>query len=71
MASAQVIGHRTGRLAAAGAQPNVRDRREFALMGQEKMDATTESAQAMATRLMAVTLQFGLRGFQHMMTLSA
>lgn len=71
MASAQVIGHRTGRLASAGTQPNVRDRREFALMGQEKMDAATESAQAMATQLTAMNLQFGLRSFQHLMTLSA
>ncbi|NDP41808.1 MAG: hypothetical protein GZ089_03665 [Aromatoleum sp.] len=71
MASAQVIGHRTGRLPAAEVQPNGRDRREFALMGQEKMNATTESAQGMATQLTAMNLQFGLRSFQHLMTLSA
>jgi hypothetical protein len=71
MASAQVIGHRTGRLAVAGVQPSARDRREFALMGQEKVEAASESAQAMATQLMVMNVQLGLRSFQHLMTLSA
>src|SRR5664279_4822825 len=51
LASAQVIGHRTGRMALAGPAPNARDRREFALMGQEKIEAGTQSAQAMACLL--------------------
>jgi hypothetical protein len=38
-ASAQVIGHRTGRMALAGPAPNARDRREIALMGQQKIEA--------------------------------
>jgi hypothetical protein len=50
-ASAQVIAHRTGRLAAAGAHPSVRDRKEFALMGTEKVAAAGESARNMATRI--------------------
>jgi hypothetical protein len=33
LASAQVIGRRTGRMALAGDAPNARERREFALMG--------------------------------------
>jgi len=33
LASAQVIGHQTGRMALAGPAPNARDRREFTLMG--------------------------------------
>lgn len=39
LASAQVIGLRAGRMALAGATPNARDQREFALMGKEKIDA--------------------------------
>ena len=47
LASAQVIHHRKSRMAAVGATPSARDRREFALMGQEKLEASVESAQAM------------------------
>lgn len=50
-ASAQVITHRTGRMLNAGPIPNSRDRREFQRMGQEKLEAATESAQAMTARL--------------------
>jgi hypothetical protein len=35
VASAEVIGHRTGRMAVAGPIPNASDQREFALMGRE------------------------------------
>ena len=52
-ASAQVIGHRTGRIAAAGARPSARDRREFALMGQEKVEAAAASAAAMGREWLA------------------
>ena len=52
-ASAQVIGHRTGRMAVAGVQPSARDRREFALMGQEKLDAAAASAAAMGSQWFA------------------
>lgn len=68
LASAQVIGHRTGRMAAAGAIPNERDRREFALMGQEKVDAAAESAQAMTTQIVRMNMQLGTRIFQQMLT---
>ncbi len=51
LASAQVIGHRTSRMVMAGARPNPADRREFTLMGQEKVEAALESAHAMATHL--------------------
>lgn len=50
-AAMQVIGHRTTRIAGAGFSPNERDQREFALMGQEKIEAATESARAMTERL--------------------
>jgi len=38
-----VVGHRLARLAAAGLAPSERDRREFELMGAEKIAAFTES----------------------------
>lgn len=58
-ASAQVIGHRTSRIAMAGPDPSARDRREFTRMGQEKLDAATASAQAIAMRMMLIPVQFG------------
>lgn len=58
-ASAQVIAHRTSRMAMAGHSPNARDRREFALMGQEKLEAATKSAQVMAAHLLAMGLPWG------------
>jgi hypothetical protein len=67
LASAQVIHHRTGRMAAAGATPCARDRREFALMGQEKIEAGVESASAIAAQLMAMNPLLGARAFRHMM----
>lgn len=51
-ASAQVITHRTGRMLNAGPIPDSRDRREFQRMGQEKLEAAAESAQAMTARLL-------------------
>lgn len=67
LASAQVIRHRTGRMAAAGATPSARDRREFALMGQEKIEAGVESASAMAAQMMRMNPLLGSRAFGHMM----
>ena len=51
LASSQVIGHRTRRIALAGGAPSARDRREFALMGWEKVDAGARSAHAMGSQL--------------------
>lgn len=67
MASAQVIQHRTGRMAAAGVTPSLRDQREFTLMGQEKMEAIAESTQAMALQMMSMNPMLGLRAFDLMM----
>lgn len=67
LASAQVIGHRAGRMAAAGATPSARDQREFTLMGQEKIEAGTESALAMATHMMSLSQPFGAQAFVDMM----
>ena len=67
LASAHVIQHRTGRMAAAGAKPSARDRREFALMGQEKIEAGIESASAMAAQMMAMNPLLGTRAVKNMM----
>ena len=68
LASAQVIQHRTGRMAVMGAKPSARDRREFALMGQEKIEAGIESASAMAAQMMAMNPLLATRAVKNMMT---
>lgn len=65
-ASAQVISHRTSRMAMAGPMPNARDRKEFTLMGQEKLEAAQESAAAMSVRLFAVQSRIGTAMLQQM-----
>ncbi|MEC5397227.1 polyhydroxyalkanoate granule-associated phasin [Uliginosibacterium sp. H1] len=47
LAAPQVVMHRLARMAQAGANPNARDRREFTLMGAEKLAAFHESWYAM------------------------
>lgn len=47
-AAPQVVAHRVARMAAAGAIPSPRDRREFERMGTEKVAAFSESMNAMA-----------------------
>ena len=66
LASAQVIHHRTGRMAAAGATPSACDRREFALMGQEKVEAGVESGSAMAAQMMTMNPLLGALAVKHM-----
>ncbi len=68
MASAQVIAHRTKRMAASGPLPGARDRKEFTRMGQEKVEAATESARAIAAHLTAMNLKFGARALRYMVT---
>jgi hypothetical protein len=53
LASAEVISHRTTRMAQASIPPNARDMAEFTLMGQEKVEAAIESMQAGTRALMA------------------
>ena len=67
LASAQVIGHRTGRMALAGPAPSARDRREFALMGQEKVEASAQSVQAMAAHLLSRNQELGAQAFSNML----
>lgn len=51
----QVIAHRLTRMARAGPAPSARDRREFHLMGAEKVAAFTESWNAMALQTLQAT----------------
>lgn len=67
-ASAQVINHRTTRIAMAGVMPNSRDRQEFARMGQEKIEAAAESAQAVAARMVTANAQLGALAFRQMLS---
>jgi hypothetical protein len=71
LASAQVIGHRTGRMARAGPALSARDRREFALMGQEKIEAGAQSAQAMAAHMMTMSQPWAALAFRHILRNSA
>lgn len=52
MAAPLVIAHRVGRMAKAGPTPSARDRKEFNLMGAEKMAAFYESWAAMGLAAM-------------------
>jgi hypothetical protein len=67
LASAHVIGHRPNRMALAGPAPNTRDQSEFALMGQEKIVAAAESAQAMALSMIRLNQQIGAIAFKQML----
>ena len=59
-AAPQVIVHRLGRMALAGANPSRRDRREFTRMGSEKSAAFVESWMAMASTAWRMQLDFWL-----------
>lgn len=66
-ASAQVIQHRTGRMAAAAVPPSARDQREFSRMGQEKFEAAGASAQALAARMATMQMQLGALAFRQLL----
>lgn len=66
--SAQVIGQRTTRMMLAGGTPDVGDRREFALMGKEKVAAGVESAQAMTHGAFGLGQQLAVMMFRQMLT---
>jgi hypothetical protein len=63
-ASAQVIAHRTGRMATAGHSPSLRDRREFTRMGVEKVEAAGESLFAMGQHVTQMNAQLALKAWQ-------
>ena len=53
----QVVAHRMIRMAVAGAKPTARDRREFQLMGAEKVAAFYESWYAMYVQALRIQLE--------------
>ena len=67
LASIQVISQRSDQLLSAGTSPALADRREFALMGQEKIAAAAESVQAMAVGWMGLNHQLGAIAFKQML----
>ena len=71
MASTQVIAHRTRRIALAGATPNARDRREFARMGAEKIEAGAKSAQAIAAHMLTISQPWNAVAMRHALRNSA
>ena len=70
VASSQVIGHRSRRLALAGPVPNARDQHEFARMSQEKSAAALESVQAAGLPMVALGQQVALFAFKQMFSTS-
>ena len=68
VASGQVIGNRVDQIARAGPNPGPRARKEFALMGSEKVKAATESALAMATRMQTTHYTLFARSWQQWLT---
>ncbi len=70
-AAAQVIAHRTQRMVGAGATPNARDRREFALMGREKVDAAAHSVFAVGSELWRMNCRSTTQAWLAMLTASA
>jgi hypothetical protein len=57
LASGVVIGTRVNRMAMAGPNPSARDRKEFTLMGAEKVKAMQDSALAVGLRMQQAQLQ--------------
>lgn len=70
-AAAQVIAHRSLRMAQAGARPSARDRREFALMGREKVDAAAHSALAIGSELWRLNCRSATQSWLAMLAASA
>lgn len=70
LASAQVIAHRTGRIAMSSLPPNARDQKEFTLMAQEKVEAVTESMQAIALHAMSINQRLGMLAFKQLLSVA-
>jgi hypothetical protein len=64
-ASVSVIGHRTNQMAQAGLIPDLRDRKEFARMGSEKIAASVLSVAAFAKE--SAHMSNGVRTFARML----
>lgn len=64
LASGVVIGTRVSRMAMAGPNPSARDRKEFTLMGAEKVKAMTDAALAVSTGMHRTQLQLATAALQ-------
>jgi hypothetical protein len=71
VSSTQVIGQRTGRFMYPATARDSRDPREFVRMGQEKVEATLESAQSAGIRALALNSQLLSFAFNQAMSVSA
>jgi hypothetical protein len=69
IASAQVIGHRTGRPVFAGLVPNASAQREHVLMVQEKGEVALQSAQAAYGRMLMLNRQFAALAMSQMVSM--
>jgi hypothetical protein len=69
-AAVQVVGHRTQRMIAAAGNPSAGDRREFALMGREKVDAAAHSACAVGSELLRMNYRAATQAWIAMLTAS-
>ena len=70
-AAPQVISHRTQRMLAAGYSPEARDQKEFARMGQEKMETFHESWNAIFLEWATLSWTLPSAAFQQWMKLTA
>jgi len=68
LSAAQVIAYRSRRIAGAGSTPYLQTQQEFARMGQEKVQAIMESAQAMSIPLMGLGEHFATIAFRQMLS---
>jgi hypothetical protein len=69
LAAAQVIPIRLARMAAAGANPSARDRREMTRMGAEKVDAFSQAGLALALGMTPAMMNLGAQAMRAWMGL--
>ncbi|CAN7554425.1 polyhydroxyalkanoate granule-associated phasin [Caballeronia sp. LjRoot31] len=70
-ATNKVVGHRTARMALAGPMPNERDRYEFSLMSREKVEAASESIEALRSGFLNLSLELAMETGRQMSAASA
>jgi hypothetical protein len=70
-AANKVVGYRTALMAMAGPVPNARDRHEFSLMSREKIEAASESVQAMGKGFMTLGMDLAMETSRQLWAASA
>jgi hypothetical protein len=70
-AATEVIGYRTARMAMAGPLPCALDRHEFSLMSREKIEAVSESVQAMGTGFVNLGMELAMETSRQIWATSA